>query len=249
MSHTDEKPYECEICNKTFNRSANLTKHQRVHTGEKPYECEICKKAFSNNSALATHKRIHTGEKPYACDICEKTFSNKSHLVQHKRMHTGEKPYSCDICLKSYSRNSQLSRHNKSAAHLNIQKSLLEDSSTNPTNFVDCGENIKVESIKEEINEEESVEDPLYILQNKDLDNYNLDACVSRSDNSDKNNSVNNLLDNVEVNNMDEEVNNVVENVEENVNYVEGYVIGQGNVNFRALENLSVKEVLAFFSS
>ena len=30
-------------------------------------------------------------------------------------------------------------------------------------NFVDCGESIKVEYIKEEINEEESVEDPLLL--------------------------------------------------------------------------------------
>ena len=34
------------------------------------------------------------------------------------------------------------------------------------TNFVDCSETRKVESIKEELNVEESVEDPLAIQQN-----------------------------------------------------------------------------------
>ena len=56
--------------------------------------------------------------------------------------------------------------------------------------------------------------------------------------------------------NMDEEVNNVIDNVEENVNEVEGNVnevegnvVGQGNINYEALLNLSVVEALAFFSS
>ena len=64
---------------------------------------------------------------------------------------------------------------------------------------------------------------------------------------SDQNNinDVNNLL----VNNMDEEVNNVIDNVEENVNEVEGNVVGQGNINYEALQNLSVEEALTFFSS
>ena len=37
------------------------------------------------------------------------------------------------------------------------------DFSVNTNSYVDCGEAIKVETIKEEINEEESVEDPLFI--------------------------------------------------------------------------------------
>ena len=40
------------------------------------------------------------------------------------------------------------------------------DFSTNPPNFVDCSETMKVESIKEELNVGESFEDPLTIQQN-----------------------------------------------------------------------------------
>jgi uncharacterized Zn-finger protein len=41
------KSYEYDICKKTFTRSGNLIKHQRIHTGDKPYECRICKKKFT----------------------------------------------------------------------------------------------------------------------------------------------------------------------------------------------------------
>ena len=44
--------------------------------------------------------------------------------------------------------------------------------SLNKSSFVDCGESIKLENIKEEINEEESVDDPLTTHQ--DIGNINV---------------------------------------------------------------------------
>ena len=85
-------------------------------------------------------------------------------------------------------------------------------------------------------NAEESVEDPLYIKQTENTD-------------SDENNVVKNMLDNRQDDNMDEEIDNVMDKVEKNVNEVEKNVVGQGNIDFQALQNLSVDEALAFFSS
>ena len=41
--HTGEKPYECEICKKSFISNINLTVHKR----EKPYSCDVCQKSFA----------------------------------------------------------------------------------------------------------------------------------------------------------------------------------------------------------
>ena len=158
--------------------------------------------------------------------FCEKKSSS---LTGHKRIHTGEKPNSCNFCKKSFSTSSKLTRHNKTSAHLNMKKSMIVDSSTNINNFVDCGETIKNETIKEEIDEEQSsVEDPLCFLQNKNYVNFNpIDISVKDSD---QNNSyeVNNILDNVEVNDAVEDLNDVMDhNIEENENKVEGNVVGQ----------------------
>ena len=68
------------------------------------------------------------------------------------------------------------------------------------------------------------------------------------------NEEVNVVVDNIEenVNEVEGNVNEVEGNVNEvegNVNEVEGNVVGQGNINYEDLQNLSVDEALAFFSS
>ena len=63
------------------------------------------------------------------------------------------------------SQSSNLSQHCKSSAHLKIKERKKKGLSFNENTFVDCGENIKLEDIKGEINEGESVEDPLSIHQ------------------------------------------------------------------------------------
>jgi len=40
-THTNEKPYECHVCEKRFRQSGDLKVHMRIHTNEKPYECHV----------------------------------------------------------------------------------------------------------------------------------------------------------------------------------------------------------------
>ena len=42
-----DKTFPCDICGIAFKKKGIMNKHTRIHTGEKPFECELCKKTFA----------------------------------------------------------------------------------------------------------------------------------------------------------------------------------------------------------
>ena len=42
------KRFEYDICQKYFQRNAALTVHKRIHTNERPFECNVCNKKFGH---------------------------------------------------------------------------------------------------------------------------------------------------------------------------------------------------------
>ncbi|KIW09570.1 uncharacterized protein PV09_00444 [Verruconis gallopava] len=55
------KSHSCPIptCGRLFKRLEHLKRHVRTHTQERPYVCNLCNKAFSRSDNLAQHKRTH----------------------------------------------------------------------------------------------------------------------------------------------------------------------------------------------
>lgn len=84
-----DRPYKCQVCEKSFTHSSTLKDHMNIHLRNKPYICSYpgCSKSFSNGSNLNRHMRVHTGEKPYKCNICKKEFSQSSNLKVHQKIH------------------------------------------------------------------------------------------------------------------------------------------------------------------
>lgn len=108
-THSEDKPFECDVCQKRCKTKGNLTRHKQTHDNN--FSCGVCKKSFRILSRLKRHEKLHTGLKPYACDVCQKRFSVAGNLVRHKITHTGVKPFECHVCQKRFSQKGDLGRH------------------------------------------------------------------------------------------------------------------------------------------
>ena len=110
--HWREKPFKCDLCEKSFFQKSHLEEHKRGHTGEF-YHCEVCDKSFFTKSGLKKHLSVHTGERPHVCEFCQRTFRQKYTLKLHVRQHTGEKPHQCRFCDRCFIQNIQLKLHER----------------------------------------------------------------------------------------------------------------------------------------
>lgn len=79
--------YHCEYCNKTFTWLKSLTVHLRTHTNVKPYKCELCDRSFVRSDYLKYHilKSHETTEQVFTCGACGGVFATNRGLLRHIR--------------------------------------------------------------------------------------------------------------------------------------------------------------------
>lgn len=118
MSHLVE--YPCQHCGKIFTQHSRLVYHMNSHTNQRKFECELCNKKFNTAQYVTTHKRKVHGDQEkllkYTCELCGMRFKYKNHLQYHQKRHPTDEnplPYSCKYCSQRFmSRAEQLAHSN-----------------------------------------------------------------------------------------------------------------------------------------
>lgn len=84
QSDSEERPYRCEECGRTYRHAGSLLNHQKSHkVGH--FTCTLCSKAYPNLMSLKNHQRIHFEVKRHQCPDCGKAFKWQRQLLRHQR--------------------------------------------------------------------------------------------------------------------------------------------------------------------
>ena len=130
ISHSEDRPHKCLVCERGFKTLASLQNHVKTHTDTNPHRCKFCDSTFTTSLDLVLHVRYHhkkeqeedknkrirpreraRGQKTHKCSECDYQSLELSKLKRHLRCHTGEKPYQCSHCTYASSDMFKLKRH------------------------------------------------------------------------------------------------------------------------------------------
>ena len=83
--------FKCTECNHKTPHSNNYENHFRKHTDERLFQCKLCEKTFRRKEACIDHIRGHDDRFKLKCTVCDAMFISRQALIRHtETWHSGE---------------------------------------------------------------------------------------------------------------------------------------------------------------
>ena len=115
MTHSTEKPFECDMCDFRCKQKGNLDRHKmQIHINERPFKCNECDYASKTRSSLQQHIRGKHSNQSFACEItgCQYRTNWPNVLKNHqKEFHSNVRPFACKECDYRSKTNGNLQKH------------------------------------------------------------------------------------------------------------------------------------------
>ncbi|XP_029315792.1 zinc finger protein 770 [Cottoperca gobio] len=134
LRYKDVKPFQCMICNESFQLELHLIRHQKIHGNQKELgspntvhqldlnvtvkpetwngncseDNESLSHLITSANATSEHQRMNS---LHQCHTCLKGFPSVSKLQRHMMTHTGQRPFGCEMCGKRFRQKTHLRVH------------------------------------------------------------------------------------------------------------------------------------------
>ncbi len=118
--NTQEQPFQCKVCQKTFTTQNKLNNHVAYnHTDKRSYKCPECPITYKRKARTTRHLKEYHGKdpeekpaRPTTCHICGKTFKNADSCANHiKMVHERSYAVACEVCGQTLVSKDVLKRH------------------------------------------------------------------------------------------------------------------------------------------
>ncbi|XP_067653491.1 uncharacterized protein [Haliotis asinina] len=161
---TDKANVTCDVCGLVLSGPRHLVRHKLIHTNERPWLCQECGKSFLRSDDLRVHqRRQHSNivnsdtnmESKFrkVCPFCKRVFTSFNSFRNHVKTHKSERldgSLKCEICGKVFIKHISLRNHQQ--IHKNTYRrgmkrnTSVHKPATLTYNCEDCGKQIKSKS-------------------------------------------------------------------------------------------------------